>query len=152
MLKAGRRCSLMGVCTHGTGPSGCSCPPRQARMLCCSQQASNHRLLTLACRCDPNAPAMPVFRSCKSPVSCFWQRQACCSLLQDGELESRHIVCAERFRGAKLSHKDTFYSSLICNVEPGCRLLRCFEDAEGAAFSWAGWATTLLTPSPPCEQ
>ncbi len=45
---------------------------------------------------------------------------------------------AERFRGRQNSHKDTFYSSLICHVQQGCRLLQCFDDAEGAAFSWTG--------------
>lgn len=47
-------------------------------------------------------------------------------------------LCADRFRGAQLSHKDTFYSALICNVQQGCRLLQCFDDTEGATFSWTG--------------
>ena len=57
---------------------------------------------------------------------------------------SEHSAClsggllAERYKGAQLSHKDTFYSSLICHVQQGCRLLHCFDDAEGAAFSWTG--------------
>ncbi len=59
-------------------------------------------------------------------------------LLCAGQLENMAWLLAERFRGAQLSHKDTFYSSLICNVQQGCRLLQCFDDAEGATFSWAG--------------
>lgn len=55
-------------------------------------------------------------------------------------------LLAERYRGAQLSHKDTFYSSLICHVRPGCRLLHCFDDAEGAAFSWTGWVTPPRLP------
>ena len=45
---------------------------------------------------------------------------------------------AERFQGARLSHREAFHRALICNVEEDCRLLRCFDDAEGATFSWAG--------------
>ena len=48
------------------------------------------------------------------------------------------VRSAERFQGARLSHKEAFHRTLICNVEEGCRLLRCFDDAEGATFSWAG--------------
>ena len=55
------------------------------------------------------------------------------------------VLYAERFRGAQLSHKGTFYSSLICHVQQGCRLLHCFDDAEGAAFSWPGCVSTLYT-------
>ncbi|KAK9914765.1 hypothetical protein WJX75_000253 [Coccomyxa subellipsoidea] len=42
----------------------------------------------------------------------------------------------ERFQGAKLSHRDIFFVSLICNVSEDCRLLRCYEDADGTPFSW----------------
>jgi hypothetical protein len=85
----------------------------------------------------------------QEPCLIFWQ-QARCGLLYDGDAESCHTGCADRFRGARLSHKDTFYSSLICNVDPGCRLLRCFDDAEGAAFSWAGWAIHHIDLNPSC--
>ena len=47
-----------------------------------------------------------------------------------------HLARADRYLGARLSHKDVFLRSLICNVAPGARLLRCFDDSEGAAFSW----------------
>ncbi len=47
------------------------------------------------------------------------------------------FVGAARFQGAKLSHRDTFFASLICNVSEDCRLLRCYEEADGVPFSWA---------------
>ncbi|CAL8468734.1 g8274 [Coccomyxa elongata] len=52
----------------------------------------------------------------------------------------------ERFQGARLSHRDIFFASLICNVPEGCRLLRCYEDEDGAAFSWVRHGR-LIAPS-----
>jgi len=59
-------------------------------------------------------------------------------------------VHAARFHGSRLSHRDTFYASLICNVPVGCRLLTCFDDEDGAVFSWVRCAAvTAMTSSPP---
>lgn len=57
---------------------------------------------------------------------------------------------AARFHGTGLSHRDTFFASLICNVPVGCRLLTCFDDEDGAVFSWVRCAAvTAMSSCPP---
>ena len=51
-------------------------------------------------------------------------------------MPGRGVGPAGRYQGPKLSHKGLFFQSLICNVAEGARLLQCFDDADGARFSW----------------
>ncbi|KAK9831167.1 hypothetical protein WJX74_005824 [Apatococcus lobatus] len=46
-----------------------------------------------------------------------------------------------RFGGASKTSHEMFIRTLICNVEPDCRLLECFEDADG-------WDTSLSLKYP----